>query len=174
MSCGMVRKVDELGRVVIPKEMRRILNIKTGSSIEMFINDNNEVVLKKFSEITNVLLFAENLAEVIFYYLNLPCLISDDEKILVVKGVNKKEYLNKKIVNLNNKNNNQKDYFILNKEEQFLLENKNNFENNYIFNIYSEGIETGYIYILSENILPDNKISNIIILKKFLSNLLKF
>ena len=47
MGNGMVRKVDELGRVVIPKEMRRILNIKTGSSIEMFINDQNQVVLKK-------------------------------------------------------------------------------------------------------------------------------
>ena len=39
MGCGMVRKVDELGRVVIPKEMRRVFNIKTDSSIEMSIND---------------------------------------------------------------------------------------------------------------------------------------
>ena len=46
MGCGMVRKVDELGRVVIPKEMRRVLNIKTGSSVEMFIGENNEVILK--------------------------------------------------------------------------------------------------------------------------------
>ena len=121
MGCGMVRKVDELGRVVIPKEMRRILNIKTGSSIEMFINDNNQVVLKKFSEISNILLFAQNLADVIFDNLNLPCLISDDEKILVVKGLNKKEYLDKKIIQLNNKN---CDYFILNNSESFLLENR--------------------------------------------------
>ena len=39
MSCGMVRKIDELGRVVLPKEMRRVLNIKTGSSVEMIINE---------------------------------------------------------------------------------------------------------------------------------------
>ena len=63
MSCGMVRKIDELGRVVLPKEMRRVLNIKTGSSVEMVINENNKIVISKFSEIENVLSMANNLAQ---------------------------------------------------------------------------------------------------------------
>ena len=91
--------------------------------------------------------------------------------ILVVKGLNKKEYLDKKIIQLNNKN---CDYFILNNSESFLLENKNIFENIYIFPIYSEGFESGYIYLLSNNKLEEKTISNIIMLKKFLSNLLIF
>lgn len=98
MGCGMVRKVDELGRVVIPKEMRRVLNIKTGSSIEMFINDENQVVLKKFSELSNLSVFAENLARIIFDSFNLPCLVCDEEVVLAVAGASKKELLGKKIM----------------------------------------------------------------------------
>ena len=75
MGNGMVRKVDELGRVVIPKEMRRILNIKTGSSIEMFINDQNQVVLKKFSELENVNSFIETLVKTIYECFNFACFV---------------------------------------------------------------------------------------------------
>ena len=93
MGCGMVRKVDELGRVVIPKEMRRILNIKTGSSIEMFINDQNQVVLKKFSELENVNAFIDALIKTIYECFNFACFVCDDEKVLNVYGVSKKEFL---------------------------------------------------------------------------------
>lgn len=97
MGCGMVRKVDELGRVVIPKEMRRVLNIKTGSSIEMFINDENQVVLKKFSELSNLQFFAENLAYTIFDSFNIPCFVCDEEIVISVAGLSKKDLLEKKI-----------------------------------------------------------------------------
>lgn len=166
----MVRKVDELGRVVIPKEMRRVLNIKTGSSVEMFINDFNQVVLKKFSEISNVLLFAENLADVIFDNFKLPCLVADEEKILICKGVSKKEYVNK---NLNFEVQNKQGYFILNKQN-FLQDSKNNFEYVYVFNVLCEGFECGFIFLLCNEKLEQEKINNIILLKKFLSNILQF
>lgn len=97
MSCGMVRKVDELGRVVIPKEMRRILNIKTGSSIEMIINDENEVVLKKFSEMNNISNYAEVVADILFDEFNVPCLVCDEDNVVFCKGVSKKDFLNKEI-----------------------------------------------------------------------------
>ena len=51
---GIVRKVDELGRIVIPKEIRKVLDIKTGSSLEISINEEKQLVLEKFSEIDNV------------------------------------------------------------------------------------------------------------------------
>jgi len=101
MSCGMVRKVDELGRVVIPKEMRRILNIKTGSSIEMIINDYSEVVLKKFSEMNNISNFAEVVADILFEEYGVPCLVCDEDKVIYCKGASKKDFLNKKILNKN-------------------------------------------------------------------------
>ena len=98
MSCGMVRKIDELGRVVLPKEMRRILNIKTGSSVEMEIDENNKIVLSKFSEVENVLSMANCLGEIVYEKLNLKCLICDDDKVLCVCGESKKEFLHKKVL----------------------------------------------------------------------------
>ena len=90
MGCGMVRKVDELGRVVVPKEMRRVLGIKPGSSVEMSIDTQNNVVLKKFSEIENLGFFAQTVADVLFEVTDNPVCICDDERVVACKGVSKK------------------------------------------------------------------------------------
>ena len=47
-TVGIVRKVDELGRVVIPKELRRVMDIPEGTPLEIFTNENGEVVLRKY------------------------------------------------------------------------------------------------------------------------------
>ncbi len=168
MGCGMVRKVDELGRVVIPKEMRRVLNIKTGSSIEMFINDNNQVVLKKFSEINNTLYLVENLIEIIFDCFNLKCLVSDDEQIVACKGFSKKEYLNKKIPNI-----------LIEKEDYLEQENNENrvideYGYTYVFPIKNEGFDCGYVFVFNVSELDKHILNSINVLIKFLSNMLKF
>lgn len=170
MGCGMVRRVDELGRVVIPKEMRRILNIKSGSSVEMSINDNNQIVLEKFFEINNIYSSAENLANIIFEELLLPCLICDDEKVIICKGVNKKEYLNKEISDQKIKNNNYEE--LLN--TPILLNQVSAPEFTYVFTLSSEGFNNGYLVVFSSNKLENNTITNINLLTKFLCTLLKF
>lgn len=48
---GIVRRIDELGRVVIPKELRKVLKLKEGELLEIFTNDNGELVLKKYNEV---------------------------------------------------------------------------------------------------------------------------
>lgn len=172
MGCGMVRKVDELGRVVIPKEMRRILNIKSGSSIEMSINNNNQVVLEKFFEVSNIYSSAENLANLIFDELSLPCLVCDDEKVIICKGLNKKDFLNKKLLpdfKVNNKS-----CEVL-KEENFLCGQSVNVSNTYFFTITSDGFDSGYVVVVDkDNKLTENSKNNIILLTKFLSSFLKF
>lgn len=87
MGMGMVRKIDELGRVVIPKEMRRVLGIKTGSSVEMCINDSREIVLKKFYELDNAIEFACDLCDTIFESVGVQNVICDEEKVVASKGV---------------------------------------------------------------------------------------
>ena len=170
MGCGMVRKVDELGRVVIPKEMRRILNIKTGSSIEMSINEKNQVVLEKFSEMSNVLFFADNLISVVYDELKLPCLLTDDEKVLVVKGVNKNNFLDKKLLE-NFKTKTKNFYF----QEKVFLENQTQtYDGTYIFTITSEGFDNGYLIVFSNEKINDDQLTTISVLTKFLSNLLKY
>lgn len=171
MGCGMVRRVDELGRVVIPKEMRRILNIKSGSSVEMSINDNNQIVLEKFFEINNIYSSAENLANIIYEELLLPCLICDDEKIIICKGVNKKEFLNKSIVqNIKIKNKNCEELTNFN-----LVQNQVTlFDYTYIFTLTSDGFDSGFLVILSKEKLSENTLNNVNLLNKFLCSLLKF
>jgi len=146
MSCGMVRKVDELGRVVIPKEMRRVLNIKTGSSIEMTINDQNEVVLKKFSEMSNILPYAELVADVLFDAFSLPCLVCDDEKVLCAKGVSKKEFLGKPRPS---------------KSEKWLT-----------YPVSFDGFGGGCLMIMNDNAVDKSVEKSLYIFSKFLGNLL--
>jgi transcriptional pleiotropic regulator of transition state genes len=47
-ATGIVRFVDELGRVVIPKELRRVMDIPEGTPLEIFTNENGEVILRKY------------------------------------------------------------------------------------------------------------------------------
>ena len=139
----MVRKIDELGRVVLPKEMRRILNIKPGSSVEMIINKENQIVLYKFSEIENIFCLAEILGRTIFERLDLKCLICDDDKVLGVFGESKKEYLHKKVL-LGGK---------INKKSMMLcdlieVESK---EVVSVYPIKNQGIENGFVVVFGAN-----------------------
>lgn len=163
---GLVRKVDELGRVVIPKEMRRVLNIKTGSSIEMFIEENR-VVLKKFSEIENVKTLAESLSSVLFDTYHEDLLVSDDERVLICKGANKKEFLNRKILLEN-----AEPFFEIYEKVTINQTTKYNFT--YGFSIKSEGSLAGFIIFLCQNKMREEDKKNIILLVKFLEELLKF
>lgn len=64
-ATGVVRRVDDLGRIVIPKEIRRNLRIRDGESLEIFV-DNNDIVLKKFSIMKNVDEYASNLVDSLY------------------------------------------------------------------------------------------------------------
>ena len=142
MSCGMVRKVDELGRVVVPKEMRRVLGIKPGSSIEMSIDVNNNVVLKKFSEIENLNFFAQIVADTLYEMTNNSILVCDDEKVVVSKGISKKTAENFHFEEFFEKNLTQKTDF-LGFSELFFTE------------IKGDGSVCGYIVMLSQKTIRD-------------------
>ena len=142
MSCGMVRKVDELGRVVVPKEMRRVLGIKPGSSIEMSIDVDNNVVLKKFSEIENLQSFAQIIADILFEMTYGPVFICDDEKVVVSKGVPKKNIEEISLKEILEKNPVEKINFL-------------GYSNAFLTEIKCEGSISGYIILLSENLIPE-------------------
>jgi len=165
MGNGMVRKVDELGRVVIPKEMRRILNIKTGNSIEMLIDDNNQVVLKKFSELENVSSIIESLAKAVYDFYSIPCFVCDDEKVLTVCGLSKKEFLFKKVkIKLSN----IKGEANLDEILDDVKENKTCF----IFSVLADGFDSGKLVLLKN--LNKEQFNSIEILVKFVSSILNF
>ena len=62
-ATGVVRRIDDLGRVVIPKEIRRTLRIKEGDPLEIFTDKEGEVILKKYSPIGELSEFAAEYAE---------------------------------------------------------------------------------------------------------------
>lgn len=94
-ATGIVRRIDDLGRVVIPKEIRRTLRIREGDPLEIFVDRDGEVILKKYSPISELGDFAKEYAEALFESLGSSVLICDRDTVIAVAGTSKKEYLNK-------------------------------------------------------------------------------
>lgn len=96
-ATGIVRRIDDLGRVVIPKEIRRTLRIREGDPLEIFVDRDGEVILKKYSPISELGDFAKEYAEALFDSLGNPVLICDRDTYIAVAGGSKKDYLNRSI-----------------------------------------------------------------------------
>lgn len=96
-ATGIVRRIDDLGRVVIPKEIRRTLRIREGDPLEIFVDRDGEVILKKYSPIGELGDFAKEYAESLFESTNHVTIISDRDSVIAVSGASKKEYLDKQI-----------------------------------------------------------------------------
>ncbi|UII56014.1 stage V sporulation protein T [Cytobacillus spongiae] len=99
-ATGIVRRIDDLGRVVIPKEIRRTLRIREGDPLEIFVDRDGEVILKKYSPISELSDFAKEYAEALYDSLGNPVLICDRDAFIAVAGGSKKDYLNKNISDL--------------------------------------------------------------------------
>jgi AbrB family transcriptional regulator (stage V sporulation protein T) len=99
-ATGIVRRIDDLGRVVIPKEIRRTLRIREGDPLEIFVDRDGEVILKKYSPIGELGDFAKEYAESLYESTNHITMISDRDTIIAVAGASKKEYLEKQIGSL--------------------------------------------------------------------------
>ncbi|MDF1509527.1 stage V sporulation protein T [Robertmurraya sp. DFI.2.37] len=99
-ATGIVRRIDDLGRVVIPKEIRRTLRIREGDPLEIFVDRDGEVILKKYSPISELSDFAKEYAEALYDSLGNPVLICDRDAYIAVAGSSKKDYLNKNISDL--------------------------------------------------------------------------
>ncbi|WP_080843590.1 stage V sporulation protein T [Cytobacillus gottheilii] len=99
-ATGIVRRIDDLGRVVIPKEIRRTLRIREGDPLEIFVDRDGEVILKKYSPISELSDFAKEYAEALYDSLGNAILICDRDTYIAVAGGSKKDYLNKNISDL--------------------------------------------------------------------------
>lgn len=93
MSTGIVRRIDELGRIVIPKEIRKNLRIKNGDNLEILVEGEN-ITLRKYSQIENVMDMASVYAESFYQVLKYNIIITDTDKVVAAAGNLKKKYLN--------------------------------------------------------------------------------
>jgi AbrB family transcriptional regulator (stage V sporulation protein T) len=94
-ATGIVRRIDDLGRVVIPKEIRRTLRIREGDPLEIFVDRDGEVILKKYSPIGELADFAQEYADSLHEALGHAALIADRDTIIAAAGTPKKEFLNR-------------------------------------------------------------------------------
>ncbi|HHW11870.1 MAG TPA: stage V sporulation protein T [Firmicutes bacterium] len=96
-ATGIVRRIDDLGRVVIPKEIRRTLRIREGDPLEIFVDREGEVILKKYSPIGELGDFAKEYADSLYESTGHISLIADRDLIIAVAGAPKKEFIDKPI-----------------------------------------------------------------------------
>ena len=96
-ATGIVRRIDDLGRVVIPKEIRRTLRIREGDPLEIFTDREGEIILKKYSPIGELGAFAKEYAESLAQASGHITCIVDKDQIIAVSGAAKKEFMEKHI-----------------------------------------------------------------------------
>ena len=96
-ATGIVRRIDDLGRVVIPKEIRRTMRIREGDPLEIYTDRDGEVIFKKYSPIGELHAFASEYADTLQKTAGMPIFICDRDAIITVAGASKREYMDRKI-----------------------------------------------------------------------------
>ena len=96
-ATGIVRRIDDLGRVVIPKEIRRTMRIREGDPLEIYTNAGGEVIFKKYSPIGELSVFASQYADALGVATKLPIIICDRDHCIAAAGISKKEALERKV-----------------------------------------------------------------------------
>ena len=96
-ATGIVRRIDDLGRVVIPKEIRRTMRIREGDPLEIYTDRDGEVIFKKYSPIGELNNFASEYAETLHKTAGMPIFICDRDAVIAVSGASKREYMDRKI-----------------------------------------------------------------------------
>ena len=96
-ATGIVRRIDDLGRVVIPKEIRKTLKIKEGTPLEIFTDREGQIILKKYSPIGELNVFAEEYAEALVQTTGLTVCITDRDVVVAAAGSGSRELQGKEI-----------------------------------------------------------------------------
>lgn len=155
-ATGIVRRIDDLGRVVIPKEIRRTLRIREGDPLEIFTDREGGVILKKYSPIGELSEFSKGYAESLQQTIGNIVIICDRDMLVSVSGVQKKEYMDKKISFELEKIIEERRTILISKEREIIpLYDDEEFEGKYatqvISPIIAEGDAIGAVIIVSKD-----------------------
>ena len=154
-ATGIVRRIDDLGRVVIPKEIRRTLRIREGEPLEIFTDREGGVILKKYSPIGELTNFSKEYAEALHQTLGHMIIITDKDGIVSVVGASKKEYLDKKISDSLEDNINKRKTYLMDEANKALPmyedEDVSEFIAQVVAPIIAEGDVIGSVIIASKD-----------------------
>lgn len=96
-ATGIVRRIDDLGRIVIPKEIRRTMRIREGDPLEIFTSKEGEVIFKKYSAMENVNDMVQIFADALSKATGGGAAVCDTDSVVAVSGVPKREFVDKSI-----------------------------------------------------------------------------
>ena len=96
-ATGIVRRIDELGRVVIPKEIRRTQRIRRGDPLEIFTTGDGEVIFKKYSPIGEMNAVAAQYTEVLSKSFALTTFVADRDRILTASGAGRRDLIDRSV-----------------------------------------------------------------------------
>jgi len=153
-ATGIVRRIDDLGRVVIPKEIRRTMRIREGDPLEIYTSNDGEVIFKKYSPINELSTGATQAAEVIHKLGNAPVVVLDKDHVVAVVGVAKKEFNERRVSPaLDDIIENRKEYVYMKQDDQKVMPVEGISKNALAISpIISSGDVTGAVAFLSNEI----------------------
>lgn len=154
-ATGIVRRIDDLGRVVVPKEIRRTLRIREGDPLEIFTDREGEIILKKYSPIGELSQFAKQYADSLAQTTGHIIAISDKDQYVAAAGSMRRELASKPITPALEELINERDTIIASKDEKnfinIVAEEENEFTYQVIWPIISEGDAIGAVIILTKD-----------------------
>ena len=155
-TTGVVRRIDELGRIVIPKEIRKNLRINEGENIEIYVDEDN-VVLKKFSVLNKINEYADKIVDSVNFFIKKNIIITDNDKVIAASGKLKNEFLDKQISKTLIDYIKNRKTIIESKDSKLNLVDDLSVDTAYcLTNIIVEGDSAGLIIILSSDIKVDS------------------
>lgn len=152
-ATGIVRRIDDLGRVVIPKELRRTLRIREGDPLEIYTTSDGEVIFKKYSPIGELGDFASSYVETLSKTSGYGACITDRDNVIAVYGVPKKEFLEKPVSSeLDSVMNEKSEYNMVSDNKKItVVETAQDYNAGVVVPIVSEGDTIGSVVFIMKN-----------------------
>lgn len=156
-ATGIVRRIDDLGRVVIPKEIRRTMRIREGDPLEIYTNRDGEVIFKKYSPIGELSDFASIYTETLSKTCGHPVCITDKDNVIAVSGVPKRELFDKRLSPEVEKYIEERTHFVAKSGESkklHIVDGTEKYNAGVLFPIISEGDTIGSVIFFSNENTP--------------------
>lgn len=117
-TTGIIRRIDDLGRIVIPKELRRSLRIKNGDTLEIFV-EHEDIILKKYSPMESIEEAATKYVDSFSQVMKHSVIVTDKDRVIAASGPLKKKYLGKPISEFTERGIERRDSFVERQKKTF-------------------------------------------------------
>ena len=157
-ATGIVRRIDDLGRIVIPKEIRKTLKVREGEPLEIFTDHEGQIILKKYSPMGEMGTFARQYAEALAKTSGYTVCISDKDTIIAASGQGRRELQDKEISHELERFMEQRQLSMATSSEKTYIpitENGERYESQVIMPIVSEGDAIGSVVMLGQTPMED-------------------